>query len=153
MSSALGTDKDVEALARRARRCGWSVSVDGSTHLRWEAPSGTVFRSALTGGRTTRLRVERDLAALDPEHFADLAPATAARALGEAGIESPAARAAFTEEAAVAAEELAAAADMVQLAAEEMDPHAAAETCRLARAVLRDLEESFRSVARSATRT
>jgi hypothetical protein len=153
MSGALGTDKDVEALARRARRSGWTVSVDGSTHLRWEAPSGAVFRCALTGGRTTRLRVERDLAALDPEHFADLAPATAARSLEDAGLESPAARAAFGEEAAIAADELTAAAEMAQLAAQQMDPHSAAETCHLARAVLRDLEESFRSIARGAMRS
>lgn len=58
-TGALGTDKDVEALARRARRSSWDVSVDGSTHLRCQAPSGAVFRRALTGGRTTRLRVER----------------------------------------------------------------------------------------------
>jgi hypothetical protein len=69
MGKLLGTDKDVEDLARRARKAGWTVSIDGKNHIRWDAPEGGSFRSALTGSSGTRLQVERNLARYDPAHF------------------------------------------------------------------------------------
>ncbi|MHB1928784.1 MAG: hypothetical protein ACYDEN_04520 [Acidimicrobiales bacterium] len=58
----LGTDKDVEALARAARKSGWRVGVDGANHLRWQGPDGQELRSPLTGGPSVPLRVRRKLA-------------------------------------------------------------------------------------------
>jgi hypothetical protein len=38
MGTLLGTDKDVEDLARRARKAGWRVSIDGGNHRDFAAP-------------------------------------------------------------------------------------------------------------------
>lgn len=48
--SRLGTHKDVEKVARRARKQGWTVEVaKGSTHIVWTSPDGeTQVRTSLT---------------------------------------------------------------------------------------------------------
>lgn len=148
MGDALGTDKDVEKLARRARQAGWTVEIDGGTHIRWRAPGGsTMFSSPLTGGRAVRLRVERHLASADPARFADLAPAVAARAAGD-DLASPAVRARFHDESAAAAAELRAAAELVEELASSLDPQGAADAVQQARAVLRTLEGELRRIVR-----
>lgn len=59
----LGAPKDVEALARRMRRQGWSVAVRrGSTHLRWARPDGVFVDTALTGDPNVVCRKVRALA-------------------------------------------------------------------------------------------
>lgn len=49
----LGTDKDLEKLARQARRQGWTVETTGSNHLRWTSPSGRVIITGLTMSKTS----------------------------------------------------------------------------------------------------
>lgn len=149
----LGTDKDVEELARRARRAGWVVTTDGRTHLRWRSPSGGEFRSPLTGGRGHRQRVERRLALLDPVAFADLAPAVARRAT--AAQLAPAAAATAPVELSVCVAELVALAELLgelldadALTADRME--SAADEIRTGRGVLRDAEDALRGAARAA---
>lgn len=60
---ALGTDKDVEALARKARKAGFTVEITRGNHIRWTAPDGTSRVTALTGGRATRRKVAKWLTA------------------------------------------------------------------------------------------
>lgn len=62
MAKRLGTDSDVEKLARQARRSGFSVEVTGSNHLRWTAPikegekASAFYISALSFGDKRRIR-------------------------------------------------------------------------------------------------
>lgn len=62
-NKGLGTDKDLEKLARRARRAGWTVEVNGRNHVRWTAPDGQSFTTGLTMNRRSatvaRRRIER----------------------------------------------------------------------------------------------
>lgn len=46
----LGTHKDLEKLARRARKLGWDVRVTNSNHIRWTPPGEgvTPIMSGLT---------------------------------------------------------------------------------------------------------
>lgn len=53
----LGTSKDVEKLARTARRAGWTVEITGKNHLRWISPNGKdKLTSALTFGDERRIK-------------------------------------------------------------------------------------------------
>lgn len=53
----LGTDKDVEKLARAARRAGWDVVITGKNHLKWISPDGKdKLTSALTFGDPRRIK-------------------------------------------------------------------------------------------------
>jgi hypothetical protein len=61
MSRQLGTEKDVEKLARIARRSGFTVEVTSKNHLRWVAPRKTDNHSAqlispLTFGDKRRIK-------------------------------------------------------------------------------------------------
>lgn len=38
MGRHLGTDKDIEKLARKARQQGWEVHITGKNHLKWIPP-------------------------------------------------------------------------------------------------------------------
>lgn len=63
-NKGIGTDKDLEKLARRARRAGWTVEVTGRNHVRWTAPDGRQsFTTGLTMNRRSttvaRRRIER----------------------------------------------------------------------------------------------
>lgn len=155
VNGLLGTDKDVEALVRRARRAGWTVDTDGGTHLRWRDPDGGSFRSPLTGGRSSRQRVERQLAARDPVRFSALAPALARRA-GH-GSPSPERTVKCPDELAVAAAELAA---LVELLDELVDGGelnvdqlaSGADAVRIGRSLLRDAEDAIRHAVRAARR-
>ncbi|MCA1842258.1 MAG: hypothetical protein LC792_03535 [Actinobacteria bacterium] len=133
MSGALGTDKDVEGLARRARRAGWTVSIDGSTHIRWQGPEGGEFRSPLTGGPSTRLRVEKRLAALDPRTFGRV---------GTDPVPEPD-PVPFATEVAVAVDELRAAAELLETLGPAGDVTTAVRFVRETRAVLRSVEEDL----------
>lgn len=135
----LGTDKDVEALARRARKAGWTVDIDGGTHIRWQCPDGGEFRCALTGNRHTRLRVERNLSQLDPDNFAEG---------GRDEIEHVTAD--FRVEAAAAAEEMRSCAELLEIAAEVEDPNEAASIVQTARNVLRSTEDALWQMVRDA---
>ena len=56
-SRRLGTDKDVEKLARTARRAGWQVMVSTSNHLHWISPDGSKkIVSSLTWGDQRRIK-------------------------------------------------------------------------------------------------
>ncbi|MER5754419.1 hypothetical protein [Streptomyces sp. NPDC002088] len=37
-STRLGADKETEALAKKARKAGWTVEVTGGNHIRWTPP-------------------------------------------------------------------------------------------------------------------
>lgn len=154
-NALLGTDKDVEDLARRARRAGWTVTVDGRTHLRWQSPGAAEFRSPLTGGRGHRQRVERRLAAVDPAAFSELAPAVARRA---SQVQNSCSRTvSVPSELEVCAAELSALADLLdellhggELTAGTIE--GAADEIRIGRSLLRDAEDGLRSAGRAASR-
>lgn len=152
---SFGTDKDVEELARRARKAGWTVQVDGGNHLRWSSPFGQEFRSALTGGRGQRKRVEHRLAAMDPASFADLAPAVARRATNLHNPDSVEVTA--TLELNACAAELDAVLELIdELASSEPRTInqliSAADCIRDGRAVLRDAEDLLRDIVRRTPR-
>lgn len=138
-SGRLGTDKDVEALARAARKNGWVVSIDGGTHIRWQSPTTGEFRSPLTGGPSSALRVRRSLAALDPERFGTV----------QEPIATVAPRSDIRIEVAAAIEELRETTDLLLICAEHHDPVEAARLVRHSRQVLRLSEDAFRSHARN----
>jgi hypothetical protein len=134
----LGTDKDVEALARAARKAGWRVGIDGANHLRWQGPDGREFRSPLTGGPSVPLRVRRKLASLDPATFgSSLQPAEP----------RPAPDVAAEVEAATS--ELEDLIDLLRALARDADAETAADLIRDARAVLRACEDALRLGVRS----
>ncbi len=59
MAGLLGTNKDIEKLARRARKRGWVVEVTARNHIRWTSPEGVTYTSGLTmsrGGVSATLR-------------------------------------------------------------------------------------------------
>lgn len=45
---SLGTTKEIERLAREARRAGWTVEVNGANHIRWTPPLGPSLTTSLT---------------------------------------------------------------------------------------------------------
>lgn len=45
---ALGTDPELERLARKIRKAGGSVEITRATHVVWTLPDGSVLRSGLT---------------------------------------------------------------------------------------------------------
>ncbi len=61
---ALGTDKELEKLAREVRRAGGSVRVTKSNHLIWEL-NGKIVRTGLTmhpsSLRSTLRKIEKTL--------------------------------------------------------------------------------------------
>jgi hypothetical protein len=142
VAGSLGTDKDVEALARAARKAGWTVTVTRSNHLRWQAPEQGEFRSPLTGGPSVPLRVRRKLAQLDPAAFGG--------AVDEADRAGPVD---IDDEVAVALDELAETAEELRAAASAGDPDAAAESLRHARDILRRCEDRFHLAARRARKS
>lgn len=136
-NTGLGTDKDVEALARRARKHGWTVEVTGGTHLRWTAPDGAWFTSPLTpGGRLAPLRIRRNLARLDPAGF------------GQHDAETEPDDVDLDDEVAFAVAELASASELIQLAGELGDADEAARVVRDAREALRTVEDRIWSAKR-----
>lgn len=48
MSKRLGTNKDIEKLARRARKQGWEVQITRNNHLKFINPDGAVVVGGLT---------------------------------------------------------------------------------------------------------
>lgn len=59
----LGTHKDLEKLARNARRAGWSVELTKGNHVRWTPPEGDFIIGGLTsssrGVQNLRARLRR----------------------------------------------------------------------------------------------
>ena len=49
MSKHLGANKDIEKLARKARKAGWTVEITGNNHVRFTNPTG----QTIVGGLTT----------------------------------------------------------------------------------------------------
>lgn len=58
---ALGTDPDLERLARQVRKAGGRVEVTHRTHVLWTLPDGTELRSGLTMSRRSIRNLTRDL--------------------------------------------------------------------------------------------
>lgn len=62
-NKGLGINKDLEALARKARKAGWTVEVNGRNHVRWTTPDGQSFTTGLTMNRRSatvaRRRIQR----------------------------------------------------------------------------------------------
>lgn len=58
---ALGTDPELENLARKIRRAGGSVEITSRTHVVWTLPDGTVLRSGLTMNKRSVRNLVRDL--------------------------------------------------------------------------------------------
>lgn len=57
MSQKLGANKDVEKLARKARKGGIEVTITRGNHLRWSDPkTGEFLTSALTSGDMRRIK-------------------------------------------------------------------------------------------------
>lgn len=50
MASGLGANKDIEKLARKARKQGWTVEITRGNHLRFIPPGGG---QAVVGGLTS----------------------------------------------------------------------------------------------------
>lgn len=50
MGKSLGANKEIEKIARTARKQGWDVSVTGGNHLKFTPPNGG---SPVFGGLTT----------------------------------------------------------------------------------------------------
>ncbi len=59
---ALGINKDLEPMARLARRQGWDVAITARNHVRWTSPDGHVLYSGLTMSSTTARTFQRKLA-------------------------------------------------------------------------------------------
>jgi hypothetical protein len=49
MGKSLGANKEIEKLARKARKQGWTVEVTGGNHLKFQPPNG----GPIFGGLTT----------------------------------------------------------------------------------------------------
>jgi hypothetical protein len=138
VAGALGTDPDVEKLARETRRAGWLVEVDsGSTHIRWESPTGDLFFSPLTGARSTVLRVRSKLRRLDPAAFGKMPV-----------LEQETMVISFDDLVGQATDELNGAIQLLSACAQDGDPQEAAEGVRLVRQYLDDLERQLRQRAR-----
>ena len=139
----LGTSSDFEALARKARKAGWTVGVAaGSNHLVWRSPGGAVARSALTpSSKRSVVELRLRLARADPETFGR------GRGPAEPPPSRPAGRA-EPELLAGLAELLGTAAELVS-ADDGSDPAGLAELVRLVRSELRDAEDRLRAAARS----
>jgi len=65
MRGHLGTDPDLEKLARKCRSAGWEVAVRRSNHIEWVKPDGDKFRTGLTMNqrsvRNAARRLQREL--------------------------------------------------------------------------------------------
>lgn len=59
---ALGTDKDIEKIAKAARRQGWQVDITRGNHLRFRSPDGlqTIIGS-LSGNVTSNKKLKSQL--------------------------------------------------------------------------------------------
>lgn len=51
MARHLGTDKDIEKLARQARKQGWAVELTRNNHVRWVSPDKD--QDIIIGGLTS----------------------------------------------------------------------------------------------------
>lgn len=57
--SRLKVPEAYRSLYRLACRAGWQVTIHGSGHLRWKAPSGAVITTASSPGDRRSVRNER----------------------------------------------------------------------------------------------
>ena len=57
----LGAHKDIEKLARRARKQGWQVEVTGGNHLKWTPPKGQPIYGGLTSNSSGVRKLMWDL--------------------------------------------------------------------------------------------
>lgn len=48
MGRSLGANKEIEKIARTARKQGWTVEVTGGNHLKFTSPSGARVYGGLT---------------------------------------------------------------------------------------------------------
>lgn len=48
MRGRLGTDPELEKLARKCRSEGWDVAITRSNHIEWVKPNGEKIRTGLT---------------------------------------------------------------------------------------------------------
>lgn len=61
-SGRLGADKEIEKAAKAARKAGWTVSVTGGNHIKWEDPDGnTAVISGLTGATPGWIKAKNQL--------------------------------------------------------------------------------------------
>jgi hypothetical protein len=62
MSKRLGADKEIEKVAKAARKAKWDVSITGGNHIRWNNPQGeTVCISGLTGATPGWIKAKNQL--------------------------------------------------------------------------------------------
>jgi 2-keto-3-deoxy-galactonokinase len=58
----LGADKEIEKLAKKARKENWEVTVTGGNHIRWTDPNGKVVCiSGLTGANPGWVKAKNQL--------------------------------------------------------------------------------------------
>lgn len=133
MADSLGTDPDVEKLAREARRAGWTVEVSGSNHLHWEAPDGHFFTTPLTGSSRTVLRVRSRLRQLDPAAFGKMPL-----------VSQPSLIIPLDDLVGSASQELEMLTQLLAVRSREGDPIGAAEVVRAARRYLDEVERQLR---------
>lgn len=61
-SDRLGADKEIEKLAKKARKDGWEVTVTGGNHIKWVDPDGIlVVVSGLTGSNPGWIKAKNQL--------------------------------------------------------------------------------------------
>jgi hypothetical protein len=61
VGNRLGANKDIEKLARRAKKQGWEVEVTGGNHLRFISPEGEVVTSGMSVCQTSIKKVTSQL--------------------------------------------------------------------------------------------
>jgi predicted RNA binding protein YcfA (HicA-like mRNA interferase family) len=61
MAGHLGANKDIEKLARSARKSGWDVFVTRGNHLRFNGPNGEVIIGSLSAGVTSVKKLSSQL--------------------------------------------------------------------------------------------
>jgi hypothetical protein len=62
-------DKDMEKVAKRAQKAGWTITISGGNHLKWLSPDGkTMLVSSRTGSYRAWKNFRADLrrAGFDP---------------------------------------------------------------------------------------
>lgn len=61
-SGRLGADKEIEKIAKAARKQGWTVGVTGGNHIKWVTPKGeTAVISGLTGATPGWIKAKNQL--------------------------------------------------------------------------------------------
>jgi hypothetical protein len=62
MSQRLGADKEIEKVAKAARKQKWKVEITGGNHIKWITPDGKVASvSGLTGSTPGWIKAKNQL--------------------------------------------------------------------------------------------